>query len=118
MNISTMTTARRRKPKTTAGIRCVAVFFLYFALLSTIGVLFRLTGFDDVYSQVELAILTGVGIGFTVLSIVVAIGLFRHRRFARWVAIGASLFIALGRPVIGIAIFMYLIRPELDGRFA
>jgi hypothetical protein len=71
----------------------------------------------DLYSGADTAGLIGFGLSFTVLLIVTSIGLYQHRRFARWAAILTSLYIALGGSVIGIMLFMYLIRPEHDGRF-
>ena len=112
-----MTSARRRKPKTTVGIRCIAVFFLVqaFLLLIVVPILVFATG--SFYTPIELAAQIAFGLGFTVLLVVTSVGLLRHRRFARWAAVGASIYMAVGGSVIGIMLFMYLIRPEHDGRF-
>ncbi len=117
MATSVMTTARRRKPKTTVGIRCIAVFFLFQALILIIVVPIVVFATGSFYSPIELAALIVFGFGFTVLLIVTSVGLFQHRRFARWTAVGTSIFMAVGGSVIGIMLFMYLIRPEHDGRF-
>ena len=112
-----MTSARRRKPKSTVGIRCVSVFFLFLAFtLATVVFLFSI-GFGGAYSQTELGAIFAYSIAFIVLLVVVSVGLLQHRRYARWAAIGTSLYIAIGGSVVGIILFMYLIRPELDERF-
>ena len=117
MSTSAMTTARRRKPKNPVGIRCIAVFFLFQALLLLIAVPIIAFATSSFYSPIELAANIVFGLGFMVLLIVTSVGLFQHRRFARWAAVGASIYMAVGGSVIGIMLFMYLIRPEHDGRF-
>lgn len=87
------------------------------ALVLTGATVFMVLALGDFYSGIDTAGLIGFGLSFTVLLVVISIGLYRLRRFARWAAVATSLYIALGGSVIGIMLFMYLIRPEHDGRF-
>lgn len=114
---TTITSARRRKPKTTVGIRCVSVFFLFMAFTLATVIFLISTGFGGAYSQTELRALVTNSIAFIVLLVAVSVGLLQHRRYARWAAVATSLYIAVGGSVVGIVLFMYLIRPELDERF-
>jgi fatty acid desaturase len=117
MSTLKVTSARRKKPKTSVGIRCIAVFFLFQALLLLIVVPILWVATGSFYSPIELVALIVFGLGFAVLSAVISVGLFQHRRLARWAAVGASIYMAVGGSVIGIMLFMYLIRPEHDCSF-
>jgi hypothetical protein len=115
---SQLSTARRTSPKTTAGIRCVAAYFILMAFGLTSATVFMVVAQEDFYSSTEIAKRLVFSLSSTVLLVVISIGLYQRRRFARWAAVATSLYIALSGSVIGILLFMYLIRPEHDGRFA
>lgn len=114
---STMTTARRRTPRSTVGIRCVAVFFLVMAIFLAAVVLFLAAPISNTFTRSEFVTVFGPIVAFSMLFTAISIGLFRHRKFARWAAVVTSVYMAVGGSVVGIMLFMYLIRPEHDGRF-
>jgi hypothetical protein len=112
-----MTTARRRAPRTTAGLRCVAVSFAYLALSTLLGLLLTATLMREISPQSNIDVLLMYGLGVTTLFVAISVGLFRRIRTARWAAVGTSIMLFWSVPVVGIALLMYLTRPELDGSF-
>ena len=116
MNSEATTSARRSRPRTTAGIKCVAGFHAYFALVALAGFVFLLQLPGETQFPFSYGVLVGYGVSVTVLA-VVTIGLLRRHRWARWASVFTSLFIATGNPVIGTVIFMYMIRPEVVRHF-
>ena len=117
MDPSQTSSARRGNPGTTAGIRCVIAFFLLMAFALTSATLFMVFAPDDLYSVDDIAGLIAFGLSFSLFLVLISVGLYRHRRAARWAAVVTSLCMAIGGSVIGIVLFLYLIRPEHDGRF-
>jgi len=114
---SHLNTARRRLPRTTPSLRCAAVFHFYFFISTLGGLFFTVVATRKMYPHSQLAGLIILGLLVAALFLVVGVGLLRRNRLARWVAVATSLLIALGQPAIGIALIMYLIRPELNPRF-
>jgi hypothetical protein len=112
-----LTTARRRLPRTTSCLRCVAAFHLYYFISTLGGLYFIVAATREMYPDSKPTGLIVYGLLLSSLFLAVAVGLLRRSRLARWVAVMTSLLIALGQPVIGIALIMYLIRPELNSRF-
>jgi hypothetical protein len=117
MGSSNLTTARRAKPRTTSSLRCAAAFHFYFFVSSLGGFIFAYVATREIYPNSNHTGLIVYGLLLSALFLAVAVGLLRRSRLARWVGVVTSLLIALGEPVIGIALIMYLIRPELDPRF-
>jgi hypothetical protein len=66
----------------------------------------------------DITLVLARGVGLAALFIFISIGLFRRIRIARWVAVFVSILLMFSMSIVGIVIFMYLIRPELDGVFA
>ncbi len=112
-----MTTARRRKPRSTVGIRCVAVFFLVTAIFLAAVALLLAIPISNNFSRAEFVTVFGPIAAFSMLFTTISLGLFQHRKFARWAAVATSIYMAVGGSVVGIMLFMYLIRPEHDGNF-
>jgi len=117
MESSNLTSARRNKPGTTPCLRCAAAFHFYFFVTSMGSLFFAYVASREVYPNSSHTGLIVCGLLLSTLFLFVAVGLLRRRRLARWVGVVTSLLIALGQPVIGIALIMYLTRPELDLRF-
>lgn len=121
MKPATTTSAKRSRPRTAPGLKCVAAIhaWVVFGILVVVllpvfnppigGELLRL----QPGSILALGLLVLLGALFTAI----AYGLLRRGRWARWASILTSLMIAAGSPLIGAVLIMYLIRPELDRHF-
>jgi hypothetical protein len=118
MSTPTISSARREKPRTTVGVRCVAVFYLFQAFLLAFMIPILVIVWSQGSPPIEIGVPVGFGVTFGAIYVLVAVGLLKHHRLARWAAVATSFFTAVGGSVIGIAVFMYLIRPEHDGHFS
>jgi hypothetical protein len=65
----------------------------------------------------DITLMLARGVGLVALFTLISIGLFRRVRIARWVAVVVSILLMLSMSIVGIVMFMYLIRPELDRVF-
>lgn len=72
----------------------------------------------DLSPRSDMSLLVAWGVGRTTLFIFLSVGMFCRVKVARWVAVVVAILMMFSIPVVGIVIFMYLIRPELDGVFA
>jgi hypothetical protein len=117
MNTRGSTTARKKPIRTTAELRCAAVFFTYLAFNLALGVVLYGAWTRESSPQADLTGWFIFGAASVALMVVLAVGLIRGSRFARWGATGVAVLLAISAPVVGILVLMYLCRPELDGRF-
>jgi len=112
-----VSSARRLRPSsgtTAVGINCIAFWYAVNAILGLLVLpwAFQMRSIDGLAHYWILLLVLG-----TVLSTLVFLGLCRKRRWARYLTIGLSMYSSLGGSVAGLVIFMYMIRPELDGCF-
>jgi uncharacterized membrane protein YeaQ/YmgE (transglycosylase-associated protein family) len=97
-------------------LKCAAAIHACFALASFVGLLLVAGVAGNVASNLGPRHFVA-GFVVTVALAVVSVGLCRRHRWARWTFVATSFVIATSHPVIGTALIMYLIRPELDRQF-
>jgi O-antigen/teichoic acid export membrane protein len=105
-------TARQPIP---VGVKFVALLH-FISVVAFCGFLPLVIWLFPADSSVQLTYLVSACLVIPLFSAVVY-GLRRGRRWARYLAIATSLWWAVNPSVLGIAMFMYMIRPEIDRHF-
>ena len=113
-----VTTARRRPPRSDVGLKCIGAYFAFLALGSALVLVWAAPVYSESLPRSEATVTVAWGLGLAALNLFISIGLFRRVKIARWVAVFVSILMMFSWSIVGIAIFMYLIRPELDRVFA
>ena len=112
-----LTTARRKPPRSDVGLRCIGVVFAFLALIVFMGSVWLAAIYLEMSARPDIALVLARGVGLAALFIFISIGLFRRVSMARWMAVFVSILLMFSMSIVGIVVFMYLIRPELDRVF-